>query len=195
MPLRRCPHCKGLCNFEVGNPVAIPQSKEVVRFDRCQNCHMPTYFRYPSNEPTAVPVDMYPKLEGEPGEELPEGVRLAFQEALKSLNQGVWNGCLIMCRRALQEAMEDLGAKGDTLFDQIDSLEANQGITPALKEWAHQGRFGANLGGHGSEQEKWADRTDAEEIVEFCRWFFRYVYVLPKQLEDRRQRLSQESSS
>ncbi len=134
MPLRRCPHCKGLSNFSPGIPVHIRDSAEVVQLDICQNCGKPTYYRYPSEKRTDVILDAYPKLEREPDEELPEGVRMAFGEALKSLNGGIWNGCVAMCRRALEEAMQDLGAKGDSLFDQIDSLEVSHGITPALKE-------------------------------------------------------------
>jgi len=41
-------------------------------------------------------------------------------------------------------------------------------------------------------QEKFLEREkdDAEEVLEFSRWFLRYVYVLLKQLEDRKARLS-----
>jgi hypothetical protein len=95
-----------------------------------------------------------------------------------------------VCRRALEEAMRNLGAEGRDLFTQIDDLERKRRITPELKQWAHEGRLGGKLGAHGVEEKKWADQNDAEEVLEFCKWFFRYVYVLPKQLAERKERVT-----
>ena len=122
----------------------------------------------------------------------PDDVKIAFGQAFQSLNEKIWDGCVTMAGRALQEAMTDLKAEGDTLYAQIEYLAGQNKITPDLKDWAHEGRLGRNLGAHGSKEEqgkKWSDESDAEEIVEFCKWFFRYVYILPKQLEQRRERL------
>ena len=41
---------------------------------------------------------------------------------MKALNEEIWNGCVIMCRRALEEAMSHLGAEGADLFNKIDNL-------------------------------------------------------------------------
>jgi hypothetical protein len=142
---------------------------------------------------TEEEVDVYPALDEEPDGLLPEGVSKAFGQALKSLNEGIWDGCVLMCRRALQEAMGELEATGGTLYAQIESLANASRITPDLKEWAHEGRLAGNLGAHGDEEEKkWNDESDAQEIVEFSKWFFRYIYVLPKQLAERRERLTAE---
>lgn len=184
--LRRCPYCKGLSNFDLGTIDGGGELEGIVSLDRCQNCGTLTYFRVPSPKQRREILDSYPKIETDPDEELPEDVKRAFQEAMKSLNEGIWNGCVIMCRRALEEATEDLGAEGRDLFTQIDDLETKRKITPELKEWAHEARLGGKLGAHGTKQKKWADKEDAEEVLEFCRWFFRYVYVLPKQLAERR---------
>ena len=86
--------------------------------------------------------------------------------------------------------MTDLGAEGDDLFHKMDDLEGKRKITPELKAWAHEGRLGGKLGAHGTKGKKWAEKDDAEEVLEFSRWFLRYVYVLLKQLEDRKARLS-----
>jgi len=146
-----------------------------------------------SDEKRHTILDSYPRLEVEPDEELPEQVKVAFREAMKSLNEEIWNGCVIMCRRALEEAMDNLGAQGADLFNKIDDLEGKRKITPELKEWAHEARLGGKLGAHGTKQKKWADKEDAEEVLEFCRWFFRYVYVLPKQLADRKAKVAPQS--
>lgn len=192
--LRRCYYCKGLSNFTVTDLVGGGRLAGGVSLDVCQNCRTPAYFAVPNSNERHVILDRYPKLEVDPDEELPEGVKTAFKEAMRALNEEIWNGCVVMCRRALEEAMDDLGAEGRDLFNQIDDLESKRKITPALKDWAHETRLGGKLGAHGTPQKKWAERDDAEEVFEFSRWFFRYVYVLPKQLAERRAALGGESS-
>jgi len=147
----------------------------------------------PSHQDRNTILDSYPKLDSEPDNELPENVKVAFTEAIKGLNDGNWNSCVVMCRRALEEAMADLGAEGRDLFNRIDNLESQRRITPELKEWAHEGRLGGKLGAHGLEQKRWADKDDAEEVLEFSRWFLRYVYVLPQQLADRKAKFTPSS--
>ncbi len=191
--LRRCFYCKGLSNF---NLTAVTRGGKLVGYaslDTCQNCGTPAYFGVSNPNQRETILDRYPKLEVDPDEELPEEVKVAFREAMKALNEEIWNGCVTMCRRALEEATEDLGAEGRDLFTQIDDLETKRKITPELKEWAHEGRLGGKLGAHGTKQKKWADKEDAEEVLEFCRWFFRYVYVLPKQLAERKARVGVEN--
>ena len=191
--LRRCFYCKGLSNFNLSAPTSGGKLDGVVSLDRCQNCGTPAYFVVPNQNQREKILDRYPKLEVDPDEELPEEVKVAFREAMKALNEEIWNGCVTMCRRALEEATEDLGAEGRDLFTQIDDLETKRKITPELKEWAHEGRLGGKLGAHGMKQKKWADKEDAEEVLEFCRWFFRYVYVLPKQLAERKAKVGGEN--
>ena len=190
MPLRKCPYCKGLSNFDLGIQLSQGLLKGVVSLDICHNCGSPVYFVTKSYQDRNTILDSYPKLDLEPDKELPGNVKVAFVEAIKALNDSNWNSCVVMCRRALQEAMDDLGAKGEDLFHQIDNLEDQRKITPELKSWAHESRLGGKLGAHGTKQKKWADKDDADEVLEFSRWFFRYVYVLPKQLADRKQKLA-----
>ena len=190
MPLRKCPYCKGLSNFSLSGQLSQGHLKGCVSLDVCQNCGTPVYFVTPSDKDRVTILDSYPKLDLEPDKELPENVKMAFVEAIKGLNDGNWNSCVVMCRRALEEAMADLGAEGEDLFHQIDNLESQRKITPELKAWAHESRLGGKLGAHGTKQKKWADKNDAEEVLEFSRWFFRYVYVLPRQLADRKEKVA-----
>ena len=190
MPLRKCPYCKGLSNFSTSGQLNQGHLKGSVSLDICQNCGTPVYFMTPSNQDRNTILDIYPKLDLEPDKELPENVKVAFVEAIKGLNDGNWNSCVVMCRRALEESMTELGAEGEDLFHQIDNLESQRKITPELKAWAHESRLGGKLGAHGTKQKKWADKDDAEEVLEFSRWFFRYVYVLPRQLADRKAKVT-----
>ena len=193
MPLRKCPYCKGLSNFSLSGQMCQGLLQGCVSLDICHNCSTPVYIVTPSHQDRNTILDSYPKLDSEPDNELPENVKVAFTEAIKGLNDGNWNSCVVMCRRALEEAMADLGAEGRDLFNRIDNLESQRRITPELKEWAHEGRLGGKLGAHGLEQKRWADKDDAEEVLEFSRWFLRYVYVLPQQLADRKAKFTPSS--
>lgn len=195
MPSRRCPHCKVESSYQVGgeNLAFDRQTSTNVRFDICRNeeCGCATVVVFRPGEGNRI-VDTFPTLETEPDELLPPDVQKAFRQALQSVNEKIWDGCVLMCRRALEETTADLGAKGKVLYDKIEDLAKQNKITPDLQEWAHEGRLAGKLGAHGMEDEakKWNDESDAEEIVEFCKWFFRYVYILPKQLVQRRERLA-----
>ncbi len=192
MPSRRCPHCKVTCSYQAGgeNLLFDRQLGTHVRFDICrdEDCGCATVVVFDTTQGNRI-VDTFPTLESEPDELLPPDVQKAFRQALQSLNEKIWDGCVTMSGRALEEAMADLNAEGKTLYKKIEYLAEQNSITPDLREWAHEGRLGRNLGAHGAERQKWSDQSDAEEIVEFCKWFFRYVYILPKQLEQRRERL------
>lgn len=194
MSLRKCPYCKGLCNFDLGGLSSGGMTVGYISLDRCQNCGSYVYFSVNHPNRRDAVLDSYPKLEVTVDEELSDTVKVAFNEAIKALGEGIWNGCVIMCRRALEEAVTDLGAEGRDLFKKIDDLECKRKITLELKDWAHETRLGGKLGAHGIEEKKWADKDDAEEVLEFCRWFFRYVYVLPKQLAERKARVTPQST-
>ena len=197
MPSRRCPHCKVESSYSTVGSTYIfdPHKPSNIRLDVCQNDECHGHVAVIMHPPTGSELDVFPKLETDPDELLPDEVKKAFGQALKSLNEKIWDGCVLMCRRALEETTADLGAKGKVLYDKIEDLAKQNRITPDLQEWAHEGRLAGKLGAHGTEEEakKWNDESDAEEIVEFCKWFFRYVYVLPLQLQQRKERLAEEA--
>ncbi len=58
--LRRCPYCKGLANFDLGEWVRGGKLIGVASFDRCQNCGSPTYFVVSSDYYRGDILDMYP---------------------------------------------------------------------------------------------------------------------------------------
>lgn len=209
MPSRRCPHCKAISTYDQveahlgsGNigPLNLVSSGQRIRLDRCRNedCRGGVAVVFDSE---GKELEIFPALDEEPDELLPEAVRTAFRQALRSLNEGIWDGCVLMCRRALDEATAVLAAEvgeadrkgyaNKVLYDRIEYLAANHIITRELGEWAHEGRLAGKLGAHGREQQKWNTERDATEIVEFAKWFFRYLFVLPKQLAERREQAKQ----
>jgi len=142
---------------------------------------------------------------GEPDDraagEIPDAIRLDFQEALRCLFVKAYNATGEMCRRALETTCLDLGApKKDVLEDMIDWLEEKRIITPSLKDVAHKVRLGGNRCAHPTPPNagtvsppqqanavattiETIGKEHAEAIVDFTRHFFQYVYVTPKQLD------------
>lgn len=204
MASRKCPHCRARSNYEwIGDEYSLAKSRRrtEIQFQRCIDSDCQGITAVITSRPSDEPIEReyFPALQDQLDEGLNEDVAVAFGEALKALDEGIWNGCVIMCSRALDEATKHLQAKGDSLFDRIEDLAETHRITPELAQWAHTGRLAANLARHGArrpdDEKKWNDETDAREIVEFSRWFFRYVYVLPSQLAERRKRLQAEEAA
>lgn len=61
-------------------------------------------------------------------------------------------------------------------------------LTPDLRAWADHSRIAGALAAHGAKGEEWGDPSkvwvetgDAKAVIEFCKAFFTYVYVLPEQ--------------
>ena len=197
MPSRKCPHCRARSSYEnVGSAYALRHaSPRRIIFQQCKDadCQGVIAVLHGGSEPE----ELFPSINADPDEGLPEHVEVAFREALSALDERIWNACVMMCSRALDEATTDLEAEGESLFERIENLADTHRITPELGEWANTGRLAANLSRHGAEKEqeekKWNDESDAREIVEYSRWFFRYVYVLPKQLTARKARLEEDA--
>ena len=87
--------------------------------------------------------------------------------------------------------MREQGAKGKTLKSEIDALASNHAIPEALKVWAHELRDGGNLVAH-PEPDKTVETQDAEELIALAESLFEYLYVVPKEVERRRERLTPE---
>lgn len=202
MATRKCPHCKARTSYEENAGSAQTRfsnepSRWFIRLDRCRDDACEKAIAVVTNKVGDV-TEIFPPAGEDPDELLPDGVKKAMLQAFVSLDDKAWDACVLMARRALEEAMSDLNAEGRDLYQKIDGLSASHRITPDLAAWAHEGRLGGKLAAHGKSAEEgkeWNDETDAQEIVEFCKWFFRYVYILPTQLAERRARIEPESQA
>ena len=152
-------------------------------------------FKYVQHYPLGKPNDSV-------ADEIPEGIKADFKEALRCRFVDAYNATAEMCRRALEVSCIDLGASPrDVLDDMIDELEAKRIITPFLKQVAHKIRLGGNRGAHPSspppttatttttaqpaapEPIRIIGKEHADAIILFTHEFFHHVYVVPKQLD------------
>ncbi len=71
-------------------------------------------------------------------------VKEDFEEAINCYNSGFYNACMILARRAIQQEMLIKVAKGNNLYQQIESL----GISTKLKTLLHKVKNFGNYGAH-----------------------------------------------
>jgi hypothetical protein len=196
VPVIVCPHCLRGSDFNIRAHVPKElDSRTVCAIGSCRLCKKEVWFELSNNDPADV-RSYYPRSVVSLPEGIPPAVHQAFEEALKCQEAGAPNGALEMCRRAIKEALVDLGAppKGD-LPMQLKALVDAQKITPDLKDWADQARIGGKLAAHGTggdewgqPEKAWGERQDAEDVIGFCTSFFEYAYTMTKRLQDRRSK-------
>jgi hypothetical protein len=184
-----CPHCKVMATFESGGPGWTWNNRAHFVW-RCHNCNGLVYAMV---EAQTAEAEIWPSLRSEAPEELPEVVRDNLSEAIRSVNANSPRAAVVMTRSALQAATREQGAQGKNLREEIDDLVQKHVIPESLGTWAHEIRDGGNLVAH-PEPGKQVLMADAEELMALAESVFEYLYVVPKQVERRRERLAAEQS-
>ena len=94
-----------------------------------------------------------------------------------------------MCRRSVEAACKDLGAKGKDLYLKIENLAEMDTITDFMRRMAHQVRLTANRKLHDKAKttefeadelddlEKMKEK-DAKAMIRFTMEFFHHVYAM-----------------
>lgn len=158
-----CPHCVTKCQF-----IQIDHSHKFCVSDNlhhiayvCTNCsglittkwysstHDITQFQ---NNPSDyyVRFDIYYPIVGDwkPRVNLSlitnDEVKNDFKESISCYNNGLYNACMMMARRAIQQEMILKKSTGDSLYKQIESM----GISPKLKALLHKIKNFGNYGAH-----------------------------------------------
>lgn len=191
MPIIRCPHCKTGSNFNLkarthGPGQMAHTDMEWSAIGDCLLCNREVYFHLKGIREEVVfsypPLNEIATIEGAPKE-----VSRAFEEALKALGAGAFNGALCMFRRALDDALTDLQAPEGNLPTRLQHLVDSYKITPDMKTWADHARIGGKLAAHGTGGKEWGDKAlewgtqdEASAVKDFLTAFFEYVYTLPE---------------
>lgn len=129
--------------------------------------------------------------------QIPNKIKADYIEGITALMNSCFKSACVMFRRAVQNAVIELGAsKKKGLEDQIDQLERKRIITPELKDLAHQMRVIGNLGAHPLKDEfDQLKKEDAVDMESFLKEFINYCFVLRKRLQDRKAANSEKKTS
>jgi hypothetical protein len=176
-----CPHCSVRSTFAW----SYHNKSTRIGVALCHNCRAEPYITVDNG----IVTILYPQAREEEPSQYPDDVRNNYAEAVRSLMVNNFKSCVIMIRSALQAATRQQGAKGSSLYAEIEDL-ANRHIVPtSLKDWAHELRDGGNLVAH-PEPGKRVTKDDAEELLGLAESIFEYLYVVPAQVVERRQRVA-----
>ena len=119
-------------------------------------------------------------------EYIPENVFNDFVEWIKCKNFWAYKASCAMFRRALQSALLELGCnKNDSLKNQIKSIDK---LDDTLKERATEIRFLWNWWAHPDDELDDVNQEIAEDTYNFICKFLEYVFVMPKKIEESRNK-------
>lgn len=118
---------------------------------------------------------------------VPSAVLADYTEGLVCISAGAHRGAVSMFRRAIQNALLERGA--DQKLDLIKQINAVDGLTKDIKDWAHNVRIFGNWGAH-PQDDLLKDVTPelAQEVRELLEEFMNYVYIMPGKVVAARKR-------
>lgn len=118
-------------------------------------------------------------------EHTPAAIAEFYVEARDSLHRGKWTSAAGMLRKCMEVALKEFAPDVDAwkLEKRIDKLAADNRITPALQEWAHELRLDGNEALHGTEPASEGLATRMERLTHFL---LVYLYTLPAQVAQAR---------
>lgn len=93
-----------------------------------------------------------------------------------------------MARSSLQVALRDQKAKGSSLKQEIEDLTSKGILPPIMKEWSNELRELANESAHPKPGQPATKPDDTRDIIEFLDYLFEYLYTLPHQIKQYRER-------
>lgn len=114
---------------------------------------------------------------------LPDNVSRYFFQGMDSLRRRNFDAAGTMFRKALDTGLKRLDPAGrGTLERRINSLPTEIGITPPMKEWAHQIR---HLGNDAAHEDDPFTEDEAKSLQSFTELFLTYAFTLPGMLAAR----------
>src|ERR1043165_2416856 len=169
-----------LCN---DNTQSIHAKAALLRCSSCERPVMVSSYGQETNETHKFKnCKVYPPFIQQADKDIPDRIRLIFQEALNCAGVQAWNAVATMCRRAVQEAVVEKQGAGNTLYAQIEDLKKKGLLVNQLVDFAHTVRGIGRDGAHADPGFIDIDPQNADDAIEFCRQFFDYLYVVPQKL-------------
>lgn len=195
----KCAFCNEAGNFELTHRETKqkPNSRKVLNFDtyKCGNCaNFVMIFWSPSEDRVSghglhdYIATPWPKGLRDGEDYWPTAARRHWKQAHSNLNNSNYDAAALMARSALQVITRDKGATGNTLYEEIESLATSGVLSPTIKDWSHEVRELGNPVAHANPDDDETSAEDAEDIVKFLDFLLKYLYDLPKQINDYRSR-------
>lgn len=127
-------------------------------------------------------------------EAIPEAIRSTYNEAVLALSANCPRAAAVMARRTLEAVAVDKGEANGTLAQRVNALSDKGLLHPSLSEWVKEVRLVGNVGAHYDPMDT-VSAGDARQLIDFIRELLNYLYVLPWELDARRQAKDQPQQS
>lgn len=193
-----CPFCMERGNFKTAfhTEKKKPNSNKKLNFDtlECGNCAGYVMVLWSASEhgygnglfdyrvlPWPLKFEKYP-------EHWPDSIGRFWLQAKRNINGENWDATAVMARSALQIALRDRGAKGQNLKQEIDDLAAKGILPPIMKDWSDHVRELGNDSAHPNPEQSPTNPQDAQDILRFLDFLLEYLYSLPHQIQQYRER-------
>jgi len=116
---------------------------------------------------------------------MPANIESFYSQGMDSLSRKNFDAAGTMFRKSLDTALKRLDPSGlGNLQQRIDKLPVAVGVTPAMKEWAHEIR---ELGNDAAHEEEPFTEIEATTLQAFTELFLTYTFTLPGMLTARKE--------
>jgi len=200
-----CPFCMERGNFAVAHAAAKRKanSSKVLHFDtlRCENCKGYVLVLWSAQEhgnsfhslynyrvlPWLLTFEQYP-------DHWPDDVGRYWLQAHRSLRDDNWDAAAVMARSALQNTLRLNGASGPNLRAEIEDMGSKGILPPIMIAWSHELRLIANESAHPGPGTVPVAAQDVRDVVEYLDFLLQYLFNLPHDIEQYRNRRGSSSS-
>lgn len=140
--------------------------------------------------PQGVSV-LYPTNRNISTDGMPETASRAYAAAARSYQVGLYEPCVIMCRKCIEALCQELGSTKGNLKERLESLRENGHIDQKLLTWADELRLIGNDAAH--DLDIVIEKVDAQNALEFVEAILMYAFSLTRKFEAFKKRRAAKS--
>ena len=129
---------------------------------------------------------LYPSDRNVSTDSMPETASRVYADAARSYQVGLYEPCVIMCRKCIEALCQELGAKKGNLKERLAKLQKSGHIDQKLLTWADELRLIGNDAAH--DLEITIEQVDALNALEFVEAILMYAFSLTRKFEEFKKR-------
>lgn len=175
--------------IESYDPADIPWVVEEYVLCNCPKCESPFLFKREWYEIpgevetlTSEPKLLYPSKSRLPISSIPKSVAKPYENAVRSYEVGLYEPCLIMCRKCIEALCHEHAVSEGNLKTKLSILKERGVIDTKLHSWIDGLRLIGNDAAHEFDIEIRAQ--DAKDALDFIEAALSYVFILGRRFQE-----------
>lgn len=172
--------------YVVEYSIALCSKCERVFLVESVSCELPGEFCTPQEENILYPTNRKLSIDG-----MPENTARAYTAASRSYQAGLYEPCVIMCRKCIEALCQELGATKGNLKQRLEKLRSSGQIDKKLSSWADELRLIGNDAAH--DLDIIIEQNDAQDALEFVEAILMYAFSLTRKFEEFKNRRASKS--